>query len=108
MTHGVVAQLPQRLGRAVPVGLLDLLLSPRGGRTALVSPDVVTQGLATAKVFAFASADYPGAALSLLFDRTTPNCIHLYGRGLPNPASPGLDYELRCEHQPRRADRGDV
>ena len=51
MTHGVVAQLPQRLGRAVPVGLLDLRLSPTAGRTALASPDAVTQRLATAKVF---------------------------------------------------------
>ena len=68
MTHSAVAQLPQRLGPAVPVGLLDLRLSPRVGRTGLVAPDAVTQGLATAKVFAFASADYPGAAFSLLFD----------------------------------------
>ena len=74
MTHGVVAQLPQRLGRAVPVGLLDLRLSPTAGRTALASPDAVTQGLATAKVFAFASADYPGAALSMLFDSNSYRC----------------------------------
>ena len=74
MTHGVVAQLPQRLGRAVPVGLLDLRLSPRAGRTAFASPDAVTQGLATAKIFAFASADYPGAALSMLFDSNSYRC----------------------------------
>jgi hypothetical protein len=42
---------------------------------ALVSPDAVTQGLATAKVFAFASADYPGAALSLLFDSNSTTAV---------------------------------
>ena len=68
MTDTAVAQLPQRLGQAVPLGLLNLRLSSRVGRTALASPEAVTQGLATAKVFAFASADYPGAALSMLFD----------------------------------------
>ena len=75
MTDTAVAQLPQRLGRAVPVGLLDLRLSPTAGRTALASPDAVTQGLATAKVFAFASADYPGAALSMLFDSNSTTAV---------------------------------
>ena len=74
MTDGAVAQLPQRLGQAVPFGLLNLRLSPRVGRSALASPEAVTQGLATAKVFAFASADYPGAALSMLFDSNSYRC----------------------------------
>ncbi len=38
------------------------------GRLPVSAPDAVAQGLAAAKVYAFATADYPGAAQSLVFD----------------------------------------
>lgn len=61
---------PQRPGRAVLEGLLDprpsLGIEPE--RAAVAAADAVAQGLAVAKVYAFASVDYPGAAQSLVFD----------------------------------------
>ena len=59
---------PHRPGRAVLEGLLDL--RPRVGvePTAVAADDAVARGLAVAKVYAFASVDYPGAAQSLVFD----------------------------------------
>ena len=62
------APLPQRPGRAILRGLLDLRPSVRTERTAVAVEEAVSRGLAVAKVYAFASADYPGAAQSLLFD----------------------------------------
>lgn len=62
------APLPQRPGRAILRGLLDLRPSVRTERTAVAVEEAVFRGLAVAKVYAFASADYPGAAQSLLFD----------------------------------------
>ena len=59
---------PHRPGRAVLRGLLDLRPSPRVERAAVSADDAVAQGLAVAKVYAFASVDYPGAAQSLVFD----------------------------------------
>jgi hypothetical protein len=68
MKKEAAASSPQRPGRAILRGLPDLRPSPRAGRTAVAADDAVARGLATAKVYAFASADYPGAAVSLLFD----------------------------------------
>lgn len=60
---------PQRPGRAVLRGLLDLRPGLGLERTAVsADDDAVARGLATAKVYAFASVDYPGAAHSLVFD----------------------------------------
>src|SRR5205823_674792 len=59
---------PHRPGRAVLEGLLDLRPSVRVERTAVAADDAVARGLAVAKVYAFASVDYPGAAQSLVFD----------------------------------------
>ena len=57
-----------RPGRAVLQGLLDLRPSVGLERAAVSVDDAVAQGLAVAKVYAFASVDYPGAAESLVFD----------------------------------------
>ena len=59
---------PHRPGQAVLQGLLDLRPSPGVQRTAVATADAVAQGLAAAQVYAFATADYPGAAQSLIFD----------------------------------------
>ena len=59
---------PQRPGRAVLRGLLDVRPSLGVERAAAAAEDAVAQGLAVAKVYAFASVDYPGAAHSLVFD----------------------------------------
>jgi hypothetical protein len=62
------APSPRRPGRAILRGLLDLRPRPRVERTAVSADDAVARGLAVAKVYAFASVDYPGAAQSLVFD----------------------------------------
>ena len=62
------ASSPRRPGRAILRGLLDLRPSPRVERTAVSADDAVARGLALAKVYSFASVDYPGAAQSLVFD----------------------------------------
>src|SRR5579864_6634565 len=59
---------PHRPGQAVLQGLLDVRPSLSVERTAVSAPEAVAQGLAAAKVYAFATADYPGAAQSLVFD----------------------------------------
>jgi len=63
---------PYRPGRAVLQGLLDLRPS-LGVERAVVSvedavEDAAARGLAVAKVYAFASVDYPGAAQSVVLD----------------------------------------
>ena len=68
MSTGAAAPSPHRPGRPVLRGLPDLRLSPRVGRAAVPASDAVALGLAVAKVYAFASADYPGAAQSYVFD----------------------------------------
>jgi hypothetical protein len=62
------ASSPRRPGRAILRGLLDLRPSPTVERTAVSADDAVARGLALAKVYSFASVDYPGAAQSLVFD----------------------------------------
>ena len=62
------APSPRRSGRAILRGLLDLRPSPGVARTAVSAEDAMARGLAVAKVYAFASVDYPGAAQSLVFD----------------------------------------
>jgi hypothetical protein len=59
---------PGRPGRAVLRGLLDLRPSVGAGHTAATAGEAVAPGLAAAKVYAFATADYPGAAQSDVFD----------------------------------------
>ena len=59
---------PDRPGRAVLEGLLDVRPSLGIEAAAVATADAVAQGLAVAKVYGFASVDYPGAAQSLVFD----------------------------------------
>jgi uncharacterized membrane protein len=59
---------PYRPGRAVLQGLLDLRPSLGLESAAFPTEDAVARGLAVAKVYAFASIDYPGAARSLVLD----------------------------------------
>jgi uncharacterized membrane protein len=62
-------QSPDRPRRAVLRGLPDLRFAPTAVRRAAVAaPDGVALALAAAKVYTFASVDYPGAAVSLVFD----------------------------------------
>jgi hypothetical protein len=68
---------PDRPGRAVLQGLLDVRpsLGVEHERAAVAAADAVAQGLAVAKVYAFASVDYPGAAQSLVFDSDTTTAV---------------------------------
>jgi hypothetical protein len=59
---------PYRPGRAVLQGILDLRPSLGLEVAAFPVDDAVAQGLAVAKVYAFASIDYPGAAQSSVLD----------------------------------------
>ena len=59
---------PYRPGRAVLQGLLDLRPSLGLEPAAVSAEDAVARGLAVAKVYAFASVDYPGAAQSVVLD----------------------------------------
>ena len=64
-----VVQTAERPRRAVLRGLPDLRLAPMvARRTALAAPDAVALAAASAKVYAFSTMDYPGAAVSLAFD----------------------------------------
>ena len=60
--------LPQRPGPHVLPGPLDFRHGPRLEGTADVADDAVALGLASAKVYAFLSIDYPGAAQSEIWD----------------------------------------
>jgi uncharacterized membrane protein len=68
---------PQRPGRAVLQGLLDVRpsLGIEHERAAVSTADAVAQGLAVAQVYAFASVDYPGAAQSLVFDSDATTAV---------------------------------
>src|SRR5690349_24855797 len=55
-------------GRPILRELLDLRPGTAIEPTIAAADNAVAQGLAVAKVYAFASADYPGAANSLVFD----------------------------------------
>jgi len=68
---------PQRPGRAILRGLLDVRpsLGIEHERAAVAAADAVAQGLAAAKVYAFASVDYPGAAQSLVFDSDATTAV---------------------------------
>jgi hypothetical protein len=71
MADIAAAQTADRPRQAILRGLPDLRFRPWGRRAALVAPDpdVLALALASARVYAFATADYPGAAISLVFDR---------------------------------------
>ena len=73
-----------RLGRSVLRGLLDL--RPRAGTEprAIPAAEAIAQPLEAAKVYAFASVDYPGAAQSQVFDTDGTTAV---GSFLFDPAS---------------------
>ena len=58
----------ERPGRVVLHGLLDLRPTLPLERIAVATDEAVARALAVAKVYAYASVDYPGAAQSLVFD----------------------------------------
>ena len=115
---------PYRPGRAVLQGLLDLRPSLRLERVAVSVDEAVARGLAVAKVYAFASVDYPGAAQSLVLDSDGTTAVgafdfdpgsarrddrvHFCGRGLPDSHGPELDLERRYGHQWGWSDRRGV
>jgi len=79
---------PHRPGRAVLEGLLDLRPSIGVERTAVAADDAVARGLAVAKVYAFASVDYPGAAQSLVFDSDGTTAVGAFVFDPGSSASP--------------------
>src|SRR5262244_3420572 len=86
------ARSPQRAGLAVLRGLLDLRPSPKVARRVVVAQDAVARGLATAKVLAFATADYPSAALSLLFDTDGTTAVSAFRFDPGSVASPATAF----------------
>jgi hypothetical protein len=84
MTNAAPAS-PDRPGRPVLRGLLDLRPSRGVERAVVAAEEPVAQGLATAKVYAFASADYPGAAQSDVFDTDGTTTV---GAFVSIPATP--------------------
>src|SRR6476620_1498835 len=68
MMKAAIARAPRRVGRQVLQGLLDLRPSQQIRRKRVVVEEAAARAVTAARVFAFASADYPGAALSILFD----------------------------------------
>ena len=60
---------PQTAHRSEQTALSSLLeLRPGAERPVASGAEAVAQGLAVAKVYAFASLDYPGAAISQVYD----------------------------------------
>ena len=114
------SSLPQS-GRPVLRGLLDL--RPSIGAEPSIAPgdDAVARGLAVAKVYAFASVDFPGAAESLIFDQSrnydggrvhhrsrqqhAPDRLHFHQRDLRDSPGSELDLEPRDGHQCVWSDR---
>jgi hypothetical protein len=89
------APQPHRPGAEALLGLLDLRPSVVRERSELSSSDdAVALGLAVAKVYSFASVDYPGAAQSLIFDRagTTTVGAFIFDPGSSN--SPATAFTL--------------
>ena len=78
-----------RPGRTFLQGLLDLPATPSAERMGLTAEeDAVAQGLAVAKVYAFLSIDYPGAAGSWVFDSDGNGAAGGFGFDAPSPISP--------------------
>src|SRR6516164_1858259 len=77
----------ERPGRAVLRGLLDVWPSVGAERTAV--DEAVAPRLAAAKVYSFASADYPGAAQSDVFDTDGTTVVGAFVVD-PSSASPPI------------------
>jgi len=87
--------------RALLRGLLDLRPGPEPPRTAAAAADAVAQGLAAAKVYSFASVDYPGAAECLVLDTDGTTAVGAFVFDPASSASPltaftftGGDYQI--------------
>ena len=80
----VTAPALHRVGRAVLRGLPDLRPARGAARTAGSAEDAVARGVAIARVYAYASVDYPGAAQSLVFDSDGTTAV---GAFIFDPAS---------------------
>lgn len=65
-----------------PVHLGPYAVKPKSN--AAPARDAVSMGLATAKVYKFASADYPGAAISIVFDENITTLTILGGTQFTN------------------------
>jgi uncharacterized membrane protein len=78
---------PQGSERAVLRGIMDVRPSPELERTA-DAEDAVALGLAFAQVYAFASVDYPGAALSQIWDSNGTTAVGGFDF---DPSAPGSD-----------------
>jgi len=86
---------PGRPGRAVLRGLLDLRPSRGVERAAVAADEAVAQGLATAKVYTFASADYPGAAQSDVFDTDGTTTVGAFVFDPSNANSPTTAFTFK-------------
>ena len=73
---------PYRSRRAVLQDLLDLRPSLGLERATVSAEDAVARGLAVAKVCAFASVDYPGAARSVVLDSDGTTAVGAFDFGL--------------------------
>jgi probable HAF family extracellular repeat protein len=71
------SQAASRSGGPTPDVLLGLGVTHHASNPAThrAVPDAASLGLATARVYRFASADYPGAAASLVFDENTTTVV---------------------------------
>ena len=76
MTSTRTAQAPKRVGRAVLRGLADLRPIEGAKRALAAERAPAPAGApAAARVYAFASADYPGATTSLIFDSNATSAV---------------------------------
>jgi uncharacterized membrane protein len=75
--------------------LLDLRPSRGVERAAVAADEAVAQGLATAKVYAFASADYPGAAQSDVFDTDGTTTVGAFVFDPSNANSPTTAFTFK-------------
>jgi uncharacterized membrane protein len=88
-------QSADRPRRAVLRGLLDLRLGPTViRRTALAAPDAAPLALVAAKVYAFATVDYPGAAVSLVFDSDDTTAVGAFVFDPGSGTSPATAFTL--------------
>ncbi len=88
-------QSADRPRRAVLRGLLDLRLGPTAVRRAAVAvPDAAALALAAAKVYAFGTVDYPGAALSLVFDSDDATAVGAFVFDPGSGTSPATAFTL--------------
>ena len=87
----------QALDRPTPAilrGLPDLRHRPSARRSAPAAPDPMALAPATARVYAFATADYPGAAVSIVFDSDGASTVGAFLFDPGSSASPVTAFTL--------------